>query len=147
MPPLFGCDPRMQDSCECRRVAQDFGTIRKRLQQARRRGWASGHYKGAHEVWVDAQLVFNNCVTFNSTAADQQTRDMTEKVRVGGIWVMVCRMPRKHAVYGQQDPHLTSCDRQPFCITARTLIEGEEGVRGEVGVSGFAADRSAGAKG
>ena len=60
--------------------AQDFGTIRKRLQQARRRGWASGHYKGAHEVWVDAQLVFDNCVTFNSTPADQQTRDMTEQV-------------------------------------------------------------------
>ena len=54
--------------------------MRKRLQQARRRGWASGHYKGVHEVWVDMQLVFNNCVTFNSTAADQQTRDMTEKV-------------------------------------------------------------------
>ena len=64
---------------------QDFGTIRKRLQQARRRGWASGQYKGAHEVWTDMQLVFNNCVTFNSTPADQSTRDMTEKV---GQWTL-----------------------------------------------------------
>ncbi len=68
---------------------QDFGTIRKRLQQARRRGWASGHYKGAHEVWTDMQLVFNNCVTFNSTPADQSTRDMTEKV---------CQRPGLHAI-------------------------------------------------
>ncbi len=41
---------------------------------------------------MDAQLVYNNCVTFNSTAADQQTRDMTEKVSIGGICKKVCRM-------------------------------------------------------
>ncbi len=61
---------------------------------------------------MDAQLVFNNCVTFNSTAADEQTRDMTEQVRVGGVWAKVCRMPRNHAVCGR--PQSTACDPEPL---------------------------------
>lgn len=61
-------------------MSQDFGTIRKRLQQAKRKGWGRGHYQGAHQVWRDMQLVFTNCKTFNSTPADEATREMTDQV-------------------------------------------------------------------
>ena len=60
---------------------QDFGTIRKRLQQAKRKGWAQGHYRGAHQVWRDMQLVFANCKAFNSSPADEGTRQLTDQVR------------------------------------------------------------------
>lgn len=59
---------------------QDFGTIRKRLQQGKKKGWGQGHFKGVHLVWRDMQLVFSNCKAFNSTPADASTRELTDQV-------------------------------------------------------------------
>lgn len=59
---------------------QDFGTIRKRLQQGKKKGWGQGHFQGVHVVWRDMQLVFSNCKAFNSTPADASTRELTDQV-------------------------------------------------------------------
>ncbi|KAK9824407.1 hypothetical protein WJX72_010057 [[Myrmecia] bisecta] len=59
----------------------DFGSILAKLEAGEASGWADCEYESPAAVLGDVELIWSNCVTYNSTDADWPTREACAEVR------------------------------------------------------------------